>query len=188
MSLAFTSNVNGVADDGTVMFLSGSTRTLPFSVPANSTQISINHQPSAAFQTGTTAGKITFTLNQAQIAGDPTTTIVIPPAAVAIELATASNQRTGALDVALTAYDNTYSAGSMSFSFFDAKGNMIGAPVNADFTPQFKTYFNSQLNAGSAFLMRASFPVQGNQTQVATVQATLTNAAGESQTGSLTFQ
>jgi hypothetical protein len=188
VNLAFASNVNGIADDSAVMFLAGSTRTLPFSVSANSTQLSINHQPSAAFQTGTTAGKITFTLSQAQINGDPTTTIVIPPAAIAIELATASNQRAGELDVAITAYDNTYSAGSMSFTFFDTKGNTIGAPITVDFTSQFRTYFNSQPNNGSAFLMRVSFPVQGGQGQIATVQSTFTNAAGQSQTGSLTFQ
>ena len=76
----------------------------------------------------------------------------------------------------------------MSFSFFDTKGNMIGAPMNAGFTSQFRTYFNSGQNNGSAFLMRVSFPVQGGQGQVATVQSTLTNAAGQSQTGSLTFQ
>ncbi|HLX45602.1 MAG TPA: hypothetical protein VKR43_19290 [Bryobacteraceae bacterium] len=188
VNLAFVSNVNGITDDSAVMFLAGSTRTLPFSVSANSMQLLINHQPSAAFQTGTTAGKITFTLSQAQINGDPATAIVIPPAPIAIELATASNQRAGELDIAITAYDNTYSAGSMSFTFFDAKGNMIGAPRNADFTSQFGAYFSSQPNNGSAFLMRASFPVQGVQGQVATVQATFTNAAGQSQTGSLTFQ
>jgi hypothetical protein len=188
LNLAFTPNANGVvSDDSAVMFLSGSLRVLPFAVTANSTEVSINGQPAAVFQTGTTAGKITFTLSQAQITGDPTTTIVIPPAAIAIEAATASNQRAGELDVAITGYDNTYSAGVMSFSFFDAKGNLIGSSLTADFTSQFGQYFGGQ-NNGSAFLMRASFPVQGNQAQVATVQTMLTNSAGQAQTGSLTFQ
>jgi hypothetical protein len=93
----------------------------------------------------------------------------------------------GELDVQVIGYDNTYSAGAMQFTFFDAKGNAIGAPVNADFTSNFKTYFATQ-TSGSAFLFRVSFPVQGDQTQVATVKATLTNTAGPVQTGTLTFQ
>jgi hypothetical protein len=189
VNLTFVPKVNGaVSDDAAVEFLAGSTRTLPFRTSANSTQVSINGQSSAMFQTGTTAGKITFTLSQAQINGDPTTSVVIPPATISLEGATASNQRTGELDVAVEAYDNTYSAGSMSFTFFDSSGKMIGSPMNADFTSQFKSYFVQQQNTGSAFLMRVSFPVGGNQALVGTVMATLTNAAGQVQTGSLTFQ
>ena len=188
LNLAFTANANGAAtDDSAIVFLSGSTRKLPVAVTANSTQVSINGQSSAAFQTGTTAGKITFTLSQAQITADPTTTIVIPPAAISIESSTASHQRIGQLDVAIVAYDNTYSSGPMSFTFFDTQGKVIGSPVAADFTSQFKAFFSGQQN-GSAFLMRVSFPVQGDQTQVGKVQATLTNAAGQAQTGSLPFQ
>jgi hypothetical protein len=188
LNMGFEPANAAVTDDSAIMFLAGSVRTLPFRVAANSARASINSQTSALFQTGTTAGKITFTLTQTQINGDPTTTIVIPPAPVVIETATASNQRAGDLDVAITAFDNTYSTGSMSFTFFDSKGNMIGSPVNADFTSQFGQYFAAQPKGGSAFLMRVSFPVQGNQAQVATVQATLKNSAGQAQTGSLTFQ
>jgi len=189
LNLAFTPNANGlVTDDAAVEFLAGSTRALPFTATANSTQVSINGQASAMFQTGTTAGKITFTLTQAQINGDPTTSIVIPPAAISIEGATASDQRAGELDVAIEAFDNTYSAGSMSFTFFDTSGKMIGSPVTANFTSQFGAYFTSQQNTGSSFLMRVSFPVGGNQALVATVETTLTNSAGQAQTGTLTFQ
>ena len=59
--------------------------------------------------------------------------------------------------------------------------------ITADFTAQFKSFYSGG-NGGSSFLMRVSFPVTGTQTQVATVQATLTNSAGQALTGPLTFQ
>lgn len=187
LNLAFTPSTNTVSGDNSIVFLQGSTRSLPFAVSANQTAVSINGQSSAMFQTGSTAGTITFTLSQAQINGDPTTTITIPPAAITIDSATASNQILGQLDIEVIGFDNTYSAGAMMFAFFDTTGKQIGTPVNVDFTQQFQTYFSGQ-PSGSTFLMRISFPIQGNQALVGTVQATLTNAAGQAQTGTLTFQ
>jgi len=187
LNLAFTSNVPGVAGDSSVVFLQGSVRSQQFSVAPNSKSITIGGQPSATFQTGTTAGKITFTINGTPLAGDPTTTITIPPALITIDSATASNQISGQLDVEVIGFDNTYSAGVMSFTFFDTAGKPVGSAIAADFTSQFKSYFAGQ-SSGSAFLMRVSFPILGTQTLIGTVQATLTNSAGPVQTGSLTFQ
>jgi hypothetical protein len=183
LNLAFT----GAVDDRSVFFLAGSTRTLPFSVKAGDTQILINGSTSASFQTGTTAGIITFSLSGTQIASDATTTLNIAPAPIAIEAASASNQRAGELDVQIVGFDNTYSAGSMLFTFFDTSGNTIGAPIPADFTAEFKTFY-AAATTGSAFLVRVSFPVQGDRMQVTRVQVTLANSAGKTQTGSLTFQ
>ncbi len=183
LNLAF----NGAVDDRSIFFLSGSTRSLPFSVKAKDTQISINGQSSATFQTGTTSGAITFSLNGTSIAGDPTTTLTIPPAPIVIETATASNQRLGELDIDVVGYDNTYTAGAMSFTFFDTAGNQIGSPIPADFKSKFADFYSSA-TTGSTFLMRVSFPVQGDQKQVGKVQVTMTNSAGQAQTGSLTFQ
>jgi hypothetical protein len=187
LNLAFAASVPGVLGDAAVVFLKGSTRSLQFSVAPNSTAVTIAGQPSATFQTGTTAGSITFTLTGTPLAADPTTTIVISPSVIAIDTATASNQRLGELDVEVIGFDNTYSAGAMSFTFFDTAGTQIGSSVAADFTTQFKSYFSSQ-TAGSAFLMRVSFPITGDQTKIAKVQATLKNAAGSAQTALLVFQ
>jgi hypothetical protein len=183
LNLAFS----GAADDRSIFFLSGSTRTLPFSVKAKDTQASINGGASASFQTGTTTGTITFSVSGTPLSGDATTTLAIPPAPITIETATASNQRLGELDVDIVGFDNTYSAGSMSFTFLDTAGNQIGSPIAADFSSSFKSFY-SGATTGSTFLMRVSFPVQGDQKQVAKVQVTLANSAGQSQTGNLTFQ
>jgi hypothetical protein len=193
LNLVFTSNVPGVAGDSSVVFLQGNVTSLPFMVAANSTAITIEGQPSTTFQTGTTAGTITFTTTAAPtgspLAGVPTATatITIPPALITIDSATASNQISGQLNVEVTGFDNTYSAGAMSFTFFDTTGKQVGSPIDVNFTSQFKSYFAGQ-SSGSAFLMNVSFPVLGNQALIGTVQMTLTNSAGPVQTGPLTFQ
>lgn len=186
VNLAFTP-AGKLANDSSIVFLAGSVRSLPFSAAAGSTSVSINGQPSATFQTGTTAGTITFSVSGIPLAGDPTLPITVPPAAITIETAAASNQRTGELDIEIVGFDNTYSAGQMSFTFLDANGKQIGSSASADFTSAFSSYFSTQ-TAGSSFLVRISFPVTGSASQVATVQATLVNSAGQAQTGTLTFQ
>ena len=187
VNLAFKPNP-GLADDSEIAFLAGSTRTLQYTVTANSTQVSIAGQTSAMFQTGTTAGTITFTASGTN--NSVTTTLTIAPAPIVIDTATASNQITGQLNVEVVGYDNTYSAGPMSFTFLDANGKPIGSAVSADFSSNFQSYFTTApvAGSGSAFLIRVSFPVTGNASEVVSVQATLGNSAGQAQTGTLTFQ
>ncbi len=183
VGLTFVPAASAVTDDPTIVFVAVNKRTVPFHVNPGSTQVLLNGQPSVVFATGSTAGKIGFTIN-----GDTSTTLAIPPATISIDTATASNQRLGNLDIEIIGYDNTYTAGAMSFAFLDTGGKPIGlSAISADFTSAFKTYFTNQ-KSGSSFLMRVSFPVTGDQKQVASVQVTLTNAAGQSQTGALTFQ
>jgi hypothetical protein len=187
LGFAVARSVTGVTDDTSVVFLQGSTRSLPFSVAANQTAVSIDGESAAMFQTGSTEGTLTFTMSGAQFSGNPTTTITIPPAPITIDAATASNQVMGQLNIEVVGFDNTYSAGPMTFTFFDTTGKPIGSPVSVDFTAQFQGFFTGQLS-GSSFLLGVSFPVVGNQALVGTVQVTLTNAAGQAQTGTLTFQ
>jgi len=183
VSLAFASAKSlPVTDDTSIVFLSGSTRSLQFSVSAGASTVLIDGQSSAEFQTGTTAGTITFS-----VSGTPSISFTIAPATISIETVTASNQITGQLDVAVVGYDNTYSAGAMTFTFFDANNHMIGSPVTANFASNFQSYFATN-TSGSTFLARISFPVQGNALLVATVAVTLSNSAGQAQTGTLTFQ
>jgi hypothetical protein len=151
----------------------------------------LNGQAGAVFQTGTTAGTITFSLAPTgfQMDGDPATAITIPPAAIGIDTASAT-RRANDLDIEVIGYDNTYTAGSMSFTFYDAGGNAINpGAIQADFTAAFKAFFTSQ-SGGSAFLMRVTFPVTGTDAQVkqvASADVTLTNSAGVARTQRLTF-
>jgi hypothetical protein len=189
VNLAFTPSTAAVKDDSEIVFLANGARSIPFSVGAGKTTALLSGQSSAAFQTGTTEGTITFTIATATaLTGNPPVqAITIGGTPVIIDSSSASNQRTGFLDITIAGADNTYSAGMMTFSFFDASGNAIASPVSADFTSTFKSYY-SGASAGSAFQVVVSFPVVGSVANIGSVKVTLTNAAGPANTGSLTFQ
>jgi hypothetical protein len=163
--------------------------TIPFSLSPGATTALLNGQSSATFQTGTTEGTLTFTLTTAaaMTGSAPVKQFPIAGTKVMIDSTSASKERTGYLDITIIGSDNTYSAGAMSFSFFDTSGNAIGSAVSSNFTPAFKTYYGGQ-TAGSAFQALVSFPVTGSVSTIGSVTVTLTNAAGTASTGSLTFQ
>lgn len=175
--------------DPAIVFLANNARSLPFSIQAGSTQASFAGQPNAVFQTGTTTGKITFTVavtSGAQFSGNPTASLSLAPLPVQIDNAVAA-AIAGALDISITGFDNTYSAGVMSFTFFDNTGVAIGSgPITADFTSQFKTYFTGAAD-GSAFQMLVTFPVTGNAAAVGSVNVQLTNSAGTTTITKLVF-
>jgi hypothetical protein len=154
--------------------------------------VKINGQPNIVFSTGTTAGSITFQVD-AGIYGtvsDPTTSLNIGPTPVAIASASAT-RRANDLDVTISGFDNTYTMGAMSFSFFDRSGGVIASGINADFSSNFQTFFQGQTSSGptsgSSFLMRVTFPVTGDATQIGAMEATLNNAAGAVKTQRLNF-
>jgi hypothetical protein len=188
VNLAFTPSTAVVSDDTEIVFLANGARSVPFTVAKNATQVLLNGQGSATFQTGTTEGAITFTVSTAaQFKGDPTTTFTIPGAKVMIESVTASKQRLGSLDITITGADNTYSTGPMSFSFFDTSGNLTGSAVTSDFSADFKKYYGTVKAGGSTFLALVSFPVIGSVAGIGGVTVTLTNAAGIASTASIPF-
>jgi hypothetical protein len=184
VTLAFFPDTTVVTNDTSVMFLPTGTLSLPFSITQGSTLISIGGQASATFQTGTTSGQIRFTLSGVATAGDATTTLTIPAASITIDAATAT-ERTGDLDIQLTGFDNTYSAGVMTFTFSDISGKAF-PPIHADFTQDFRTFFTAT-QAGSMFQMRVSFPVTGDPSGIGSVEVQLNNSAGV-QTQHLNFQ
>lgn len=188
VNLTFAPSTAVVRDDTAIMFLANSSRSIPFSVSLGATTALLNGQTSATFQTGTTEGILTFTVTTAAgMTGDPTTKATIPGTSVTIVTSSASKERIGDLDITLIGADNTYSAGAMSFSFFDTNGNAISNAVNADFTSTFKSYYAGQ-TSGSAFQVLVSFPVLGSVVGIGSVTVTMTNVAGPATTAKLTFQ
>ena len=133
VNLSFTPSTAAVKDDSEIVFLAnGSQRSIPFSVGAGATTALLSGQNSAAFQTGTTEGTVTFTITTATAltGNSPVQTIAIGGTPVILDSTSASKERAGFLDITITGADNTYSAGAMSFSFFDASGNAIASPVS----------------------------------------------------------
>lgn len=178
-----------VSGDPTVMFVANGARSVPFSIQAGSTQAAFASQAGAVFQTGTTTGKITFTVavtSGVTFTGDPTISLTLAPLPVYVDTAIAA-AIAGALEISVVGFDNTYSAGAMSFTFYDNSGKPIGAgPVTADFTSRFRTYFTTSTD-GSMFQMLITFPVTGNAADVGSVNMQLTNSAGTQPITQLVF-
>jgi hypothetical protein len=186
VTLTFAPSIKVVTDDSTVRFVATSTRVASFAVNAGATAITLNAQPNIVFSTGTTAGTITFTADSGiyGLSGNPSISLTTASAPVAL-VSSAATSRANVLDVVISGFDNTYSIGGMSFSFVDRSGAAI-ASIPADFSPDFQTYFKSQ-TAGSSFLMRVSFPVTGDVSQVGGVTVVLNNSAGTVNTPVLKF-
>ena len=185
VTLAFAPSIKTVTDDATVRFVATSTRIASFAVNAGATAITLNAQPNIVFSTGTTAGTLTFTVDSGiyGLSGSPSTSVMTAAAPIALA-SSAATSRANVLDVVISGFDNTYSIGGMSFAFVDRSGAAI-ASIPADFSTDFQTFFKGQ--TGSSFLMRASFPVTGDVSQVGGVTVMLNNSAGVITTPSLKF-
>jgi hypothetical protein len=173
LTLGFFPAVSG-ATDPAVAFASGG-RLISFTVAVGDAQAHFAGGLTAPFQTGTTAGALVFTV---QLGGSTDQqTIVIGPAVVGVTAAQAVRQ-TGSITVQVTGFDNTRSAGALTFTFFDAAGNMVApGAIQANASAAFASYFQSSA-AGGAFLLTAAFPVTGDASRVAAFTAQIANSAG----------
>jgi hypothetical protein len=179
---------NNLADDPTINFpATGGTRTM--SVQVNPGDTSVQFQAGSSeectFQTGTTAGMITFTLSLNASGATATASVTIAPAIVSLDLATAV-PATDEIIVSLSGFDNTHAASALAFTFYDTTGKAV-APglIQSNVTGAFANYYQANPQAGGAFNLQATFPVTGDITQVATVEVQFTNPAGVTTTSLL---
>jgi hypothetical protein len=186
VTLSFLPSTSAVTNDSAVQFVATSKRVASFAVSAGSTAITLNAQPNIVFSTGTTAGTLTFTVDPGifGLSGSPSTSLTTMPAPIAISSSGATS-RANQLDVVISGFDNTYSTGAMSFTFFDRNGGSI-AGISADFTADFHAFFQNQ-TAGSSFLMRITFGVTGDVSKVGAVEVALNNSIGMVRTPRLNF-
>jgi hypothetical protein len=185
LALTFTPAITGVSDDPAVMFVATGGRNLTVQVNTGSQSGFYNGQSQFAFQTGTTAGQLTFTLTfDGQDPVVQTIDILPTPAILTSSVAV---RDAPSLIVTLTGYDNTYSASKLTFIFYGTNGAvMTPGGIIADETQAFHQYFFTQSSYGGAFQLQASFPVTGDATTVGSVDVTMQNSVGSS-TRRLTF-
>ena len=178
LTMSFQPSVTGVTDDPAIQFLSGPLRQATVSISPGDSSARIGGHTSIAFQTGTTAGTITFSLTLN--GGAPQqTTLNITPSPIILDSFTAVRQL-GSLGIAFAGFDNTYSASAISFTFYDLSGRALPQGViNVNAGSVFQQYF-STTKAGGSFSLLATFPVTGDTAQVGYVMATITNSAGTS--------
>ena len=178
LSMQFVPSVANVTDDPAVVFPVTSGRQLQLNVAPGSQNATYNGQSGITFQTGTTAGTITFTLTFPNTAPF-SQSYSISPAQVQITSATAVRQSPN-LVVTINGFDNTYSTGQMSFIFYDTTGKILTpGGIAVDSRSNFHQYFFTDNPAGGAFAMQASFPVTGDVTQIGSVAVTMNNSAGQ---------
>ena len=189
LTMQFQPSVTGISDDPAIQFLTNSSRTVSWKFNQGDTTAQFNTTPassSVAFQTGTTAGTITFTMDLPD-GTQQTSTLTIAPAPVTLDLQS-SILRTSDIDVSLTGWDNTHSTSKLTFTFYDSQGKTVApGAIPVDVTQTFQTYF-STTKAGGAFALLATFPVTGTATLVSAVDVTITNSAGTTGTQHITIQ
>lgn len=176
LTLVFQPAVAGAADPAIVFASGGSSATFTFG--AGDTEGHFGAQSAEAFQTGTTAGTLVFT---GQVGGAPPQqmvqqTVTIAAARVGVTAAEATRS-TGSVAVQLNGFDNTRTAAALTFSFFDAAGNPLAGPLDADGGPAFQAYFGGS-NSGGSFLLRAVFPITGDPARIAFFEASIANESG----------
>jgi Abnormal spindle-like microcephaly-assoc'd, ASPM-SPD-2-Hydin len=195
VTLAFQSAVSGVTDDPTIAFSDG-TRSAAFTVAQGTTTGQFTGGSSVSFQTGTTAGTITFTValgNQSA-----TSNVTIGVADVAIDAAVAARNvacavgelycTTANVQLQINGWDNTYSTSQVVFNFYDAHGNSISpGAITVNAASAFQSYFSSSA-LGGVFGLSALFPVAGgNPDDVSAAVVQFTNSAGTTKTATINF-
>jgi len=167
--------VLGLPDDAAIQFLSGAKRAATITIAAGDSAAKFGGQPDFAFQTGTTAGSIVFTLTLSNSSDQYT--LPVAPALTGIDTAT-GDRRVSDLDVNIAGFDNTHSISQLGFTFYDAKGNVVQPGlIRVVSPPEFIQYFSAN-QAGGMFTMRASFPVTGDASQISGVDVQVTNSVG----------
>ncbi len=177
VTLDFQPSASGFPTDPAILFPAANGRTATFNVVEGQSSAQLE------FQSGTTAGTLTFTAelgaNTDQIA------LTIPPAPMGVDTIRGTRTSTG-VEVFLAGWDNTGSASAIAFTFYDIAGAMIGSAIRADLSADFRKYFHSS-DIGGVFGLRAVFPVQGDATRIAGVEAEVVNSVGTTRTRRASF-
>ena len=182
--MKFRPAIQGAADDPAILFVTTGTRAIPLTVLEGETETRPGGEAEAVFQTGTTAGTITFTVKLGTHLVEATVTI--PPAPVVI-VSTSSKRTATGLELRIVGFDNSHSVSEIAFTFYHTSGQQLGAgPIRADVAEAFRNYFaGAQL--GGQFSLTAAFPVAGDPALIGAVEVEFTSNAGTSPKRRITF-
>lgn len=182
LAVAFEASAAGAVDPA-ICFSNGD-RTTRFTIAPGTTEARFSGQAGAVFQTGSTAGTLTFSATGG-VSVEPRP-VIIAPAAVGVTAARAT-RTWGGIEVVITGFDNTRTAGPMRFTLFDAAGNAVApGSISVDASAAFASYFNTP-SAGGAFNLKAVFPVTGDASKIAAFEAAIVNASGAAVTPRTSF-
>jgi len=171
--MTFTPSDPGAPDDASIQFLDTGTRSVNVQIAEGATSAQY------AFQTGATAGTITFSLTLGSQGAQKS--LIIPAAPVSFDTSTAQVQGSQ-IAVTLDGFDNTHALSRLQFTFYNASGQEIpGAVIPVDVTQNFQQFFAANAaTTGGMFQLQALFPVTGDASQLSAVSVTATNSSADS--------
>ena len=184
LTLAFQPSA-GAVDDSAIKFLVPSSRRVSFTFNPGDTMATIGTAKDAAFQTGTTAGMITFSIDFLNQTTQVKSTVAPQP--IAIDGTIANRPNDFQLTIQLTGYDNSKSASQLGFTFYDTAGVTVPpGRIALDASKSFSQFF-AQSTAGGLFSLLAQFPVKGSTAKIAAADVELINSAGTTTLTKLRF-
>jgi hypothetical protein len=127
------------------------------------------------FQTGTTAGTLRFTARISDASDQANIQIInAAPSITGVQ----GTKNANGLEIRITGFDNTRTAGPLAFTFYDTAGKEIApGAIRVDGSAEFARYFAGS-DMGGAFTLRALFPVGGDASQIASFDTSITSSAG----------
>ena len=179
--MTFTPNsaVAGAVSGDPLPEFSNGTRTVNFTIPANTNALVIS--PAVSLLSGTVAGTIRFTADiQSGPSSMPAGGSDIPleaPQITAVEASLAGST----VNIRITGYSATRSMTTVTFSF-DVRTNSgtqkvnLSRAVDSDFADWYQKPGSATF--GSAFIFAQSFNVQGDASLIDAVTVTLANSQG----------
>jgi hypothetical protein len=187
LRLTFTPDAEQPADDPAVRF-SNNSRELSFSLAAGQTNAAFPAVPVPAIQVGTTAGLIevsaTLEAGGVNLTPNPVSVLSIRIARSAPVITGVEVTRSGAtVTVLVTGYASARALTGARFRFTAAAGATLQTgELTPAVTELFTGWFRDSRSAefGSQFLYTQPFTVQGDASQLRTVEVVLTNAQGSS--------
>ncbi|MBI4906336.1 MAG: putative Ig domain-containing protein [Acidobacteria bacterium] len=193
LTMTFTPDAAVPLDDPAVVFTNGS-RTVNFTVPANST----NAQLPAGFsmQSGTVAGTIGMAVTL-RAAGQDVTPSPAPALTAKINRdvpvirGLRATRASGGLSVEITGYSTPREVASATFRFTPAAGSTLQTTeITVQLGDGARAWYQNEQSRlfGSQFTLTQQFNVQGDTSAISSVTVTLTNAVGNSQAANASFQ
>jgi hypothetical protein len=194
LSVAFETNAAVPADDPALLFTNGS-RSVQFTIPANSTQPQLPN--GLAIQSGTVAGTVRLSVRlrsgDQDITPDPAPIQVstIRRAAPMIRTVTARRDtQASQIVVDIVGFATSREVAQGTFRFTPAPGvSLQTTELTVQLADAGKRWYESDdgKRFGSLFTLSQRFTVQGNLNDIANVTVTLSNAEGSSQAVSVNF-
>ena len=182
LTLQFMPLLSTLEDDSAIALLPKLVRQISFRVVKGATAVDFGED--VYLQTGATAGTISLS---AQIGANTARTAYrIEAAPVAVSAAKFSAV-TGLAEVLLTALDNTHTVSKVAFTFYLTSGQTAQpGRVESDVSAAFRDFFMA--SKGGSFTLRATFPVSGTVSELASVDVALTSTAGTTTVNRVSLQ